>query len=77
MLPGIAVAARRTAALAAVHAAALVAVNGGGAAWLTGAGARAAAWGGGEDFGLERPVCRVLHGRLDLYTGEGPRSLVV
>jgi len=52
MLPGIAIATRRTAALAAVHAAAVPAFDDVGAAWRTGAGAGPAAGRAGEGFGL-------------------------
>ena len=52
MLPAIAIAARRAAALAAMHPAPLFAADGGGEAGRPGASACAAAGGRGEDFGL-------------------------
>lgn len=57
MLPRIAIAARRAAALAAVHAASRIALHGGRAAGIAGPAARAAARRSGQDFGL----CGRLH----------------
>ncbi len=67
VLPAIAIAARRTAALAAMHPASRAAVNRGGAAGLTRASAGTAAWGVGEDVGL--------HGReIPFRAEEGRRG---
>ena len=76
MLPAVAIAARRTAALAAVHAAAVAVSYGGGAAWRAGAGAGAAAGGGGEDGGLGGFRGLGLHGRVHLYAGDSRVALL-
>lgn len=67
MFPGIAIATRRTAALAAVHAAALFAADGGGEAGCSGSRARAAAGGVGEDVGLHAlsaRLCQIAEGAI-------------
>ena len=65
MLPGIAVSARRAAALAAVHPAAGAVVDGRGTAWRAGAGAGSAAQGAGEDLRFHGVFSIRGRGRID------------